>query len=98
MEFKRARSDSITSAGSNGSAQRRVGVLDHHSMNAHRRPLEEFLTALRKVASICTPAWQTAAAFKLIWALALSPRVCCVKLTVGVVHGVTSNMSICLAV
>lgn len=49
MEFKRARSDSMTSAGSNGSAQRRIGALDHHSMNAHRRPLEEFLTALRKV-------------------------------------------------
>lgn len=49
MEFKRSRSDSVTSAGSNGSAQRRGVTLDHHSMNAHRRPLEEFLTALRKV-------------------------------------------------
>ncbi|DBA89976.1 TPA: hypothetical protein ACH3X2_004351 [Trebouxia sp. C0005] len=48
MEFKRSRSDSVTSAGSNGSAQRRGVTLDHHSMNAHRRPLEEFLTALRK--------------------------------------------------
>lgn len=48
-EFKRSRSDSITSAGSNGSAHRRGVTLDHHSMNAHRRPLEEFLTALRKV-------------------------------------------------
>lgn len=48
-EFKRSRSDSVTSAGSNGSAHRRGVNLDHHSMNAHRRPLEEFLTALRKV-------------------------------------------------
>ena len=52
MEFKRSRSDSITSAGSNGSAQRRGATLDHHSMNAHRRPLEEFLTALRKVRTL----------------------------------------------
>ncbi|KAL3134847.1 hypothetical protein ABBQ32_007815 [Trebouxia sp. C0010 RCD-2024] len=48
MEFKRSRSDSMTSAGSTGSGQRRGVTLDHHSMNAHRRPLEEFLTALRK--------------------------------------------------
>ena len=63
MDFKRARSDSITSAGSNNSAHRRLGALDHHSMNAHRRPLEEYLTALRKVNSqhLCSCGYQLAA-------------------------------------